>query len=39
MSYKNFEELLIWQEAFNIVKLVYSITKDDKIKNDFRLID
>lgn len=39
MSYKNFEELPIWQEAFEIVKLVYEITSYDQIKNDSRIID
>ncbi len=39
MSYKNFEELPIWQDAFEIVKLVYIISQDERIKNDFRLVD
>lgn len=39
MNYKNFEELPIWQDAFEIVKLVYTITRYDKIAKDYRLVD
>ena len=39
MKYKNFEDLPVWKEAFDVVKLVYKITAIKEIKNDFRLID
>ena len=39
MKYKNFEDLPVWKDAFDVVKLVYEITFYNEIKNDFRLID
>lgn len=39
MKYNNFEELPIWQDAFEVVKLVYTITKMESVKKDFRLVD
>lgn len=39
MKYHNFEELPIWQDSFKIVKIVYAITNNKKLRIDSRLID
>lgn len=35
---KRFEEMLCWQAARDLVKLVYELTKNDRFKRDFDLI-
>jgi len=35
---KRFEDLECWQEARALVKIVYSLTKKGKFKNDFELV-
>ena len=35
---KRFEDLECWQEARELVKIVYSFTKKDEFKKDFELV-
>jgi len=36
---KRFEELLCWQAARDLVNMVYQLTKNDRFKKDFDLIN
>ncbi|MBI4681480.1 MAG: four helix bundle protein [Nitrospirae bacterium] len=36
---KSFEELNVWQNARELVKLIYKFTKKDKFARDYSLID
>ena len=36
---QRFEDLECWQEARNFVKLIYKLTKKEKFKKDFELIN
>ena len=36
---QRFEELECWQEAKKFVKLIYELTKKDKFKKDFELVN
>ena len=35
---KRFEDLECWQEARELVKIVYSLTKKNEFKKDFELV-
>jgi four helix bundle protein len=35
---KRFEDLECWKEARELVKIVYSYTKNNKFKNDYELV-
>lgn len=37
MKVRKFEDLVIWQEARELVKLIYILTSKPKFKNDFEL--
>lgn len=36
---KSFEEMPVWQKARDLVKYIYSITKEDPFRRDFSLVD
>lgn len=36
---KSFEELNVWQNARDLIKLIYNFTKKDKFSKDYSLID
>ncbi len=36
---RSFEELPVWQKARELVKFIYSITKQDPFRKDFGLVD
>lgn len=35
---KRFEDLECWQEARNLVRLIYSLTRNNKFRKDFELV-
>ena len=36
---KRFEEMLCWQAASDLVNLVYQLTKNDRFKRDYDLVN